>query len=531
MVLVLGKLLQSLWVRLLLSVLVVAGATLVTRIAYDEVVFSSNKKQMEELNKRTLQRAELAIDYVVITLSELPLTGLANCNKASLMQLHRISYLRGAIKDIQVLGVNNRLLCTSESMAFAMGLANFDLNQGYVSSSGTITLHDIGIEDASLMGVAWKMRPDLTLFAVLNLDSLFFDIFPAPLREQVRANLVLGADNKIASHAPNDTGGFAAQKRVRFSSSSQRYPLMANFEISVPALRLWNREAEPYVNVAGISLGILLGMLSFSIFSRPRDPDAEMREGLKKGEFIPFMQPIFSISTREIVGCEVLMRWEKCDGSIVGPLGFIPLAESNGMIVAMTRSIMVSTFEELGEYMLANPGFKVAFNIVPSDLISGCCAEELCEIVARAGVARQQVVLELTERQDFEDLGKAVATIRQLRDLGFKVALDDTGVGHNGLSNVHRLGVDIIKIDKMFIDRVGMDRSAMTIVQMLVRLADELGMRTVAEGIETEEQLKTLLECNVDEGQGYLVSKPLPAGQFLELVLQKAQADKIKTAA
>jgi len=528
---VLGKLLQYLWVRLLLSALVVAGAAMVTRLAYDEVVFSSNKKQMEELSKRTLQRAELAIDYVVITLSELSLTGLGNCDKASLMQLHRISYLRGSIKDIQVLGVNNRLLCAGESMAFEMGLANFNLDQGYVSSNGAISLHDIGFENSGLMGVAWRMRPDLTFFAVLNLDSLFFDIFPAPLREQVSAGLVLGADGEIAAHKPNNAAGFAAEEKVRFSSSSQRYPLKTSFEIGVSALRAWNREAEPYVNGAGVLLGILMGLLSFSILSRPRDPDAEMREGLKKGEFIPFMQPIFSIKTRKIVGCEVLMRWEKCDGSIVGPLGFIPLAESNGMIVAMTRSIMVSTFKELGEYMLANPGFKVAFNIVPSDLVSGCCAEELCEIVARAGVARQQVVLELTERQDFEDLGKAVTTIRQLRDLGFKVALDDTGVGHNGLSNVHRLGVDIIKIDKMFIDRVGVDRSAKTIVQMLVRLADELGMRTVAEGIETEEQLKTLYECNVDEGQGYLVSKPLPAEQFLELVRQNSQSDKIKTAA
>ncbi|VAW23474.1 diguanylate cyclase/phosphodiesterase (GGDEF & EAL domains) with PAS/PAC sensor(s) [hydrothermal vent metagenome] len=525
------KLLQYLWVRLLLSALVVAGAAVVTRFAYDEVVFSSNKSQMEELNRRTLQRAELAIDYAVITLSELSLTGLGNCSEESLMQLHRISYLRGSIKDIQVLGVNNRLLCAGESMARQMGLADFNLDQGYVSYNGAISLHNIGFKNSGLLGVAWQMRPDLTLFAVLNLDSLFFDIFPAPLREQVNASLVLGADDKIASHVPNDMGRFDAKEKVRFSSASERYPLKTSFEIGVPVLRAWNREAENFVSGAGILLGILLGVLSFSVLSRPRDPDAEMRESLKKGEFIPFMQPIFSIPSRKIIGCEVLMRWEKCDGSIVGPLGFIPLAESNGLIVSMTRSIMAQTFVELGEYMLDNPDFKVAFNIVPSDLVSGCCAEELCEIVARAGVARQQVVLELTERQDFEDLGKAVAIIRQLRDLGFKVALDDTGVGHNGLSNVHRLGVDIIKIDKMFIDRVSIDRSAMTIVMMLVKLARELDMRTVAEGIETEEQLKTLFECDVDEGQGYLVSKPLPAGQFLELVRKQDKPYNIKTAA
>ena len=111
------------------------------------------------------------------------------------------------------------------------------------------------------------------------------------------------------------------------------------------------------------------------------------------------------------------------------------------------------------------------------------------------------------------------------------VSLDDTGTGHNGLSYVQQLGADIIKIDKYFIDRIGMDGAATTIVQMLVRLASELGMRTVAEGIETEQQMKALLDCQVDEGQGFLISPPVSAEEFLEFVNSSPEAVRLSDAA
>jgi len=520
-----------LWARLLIAVLVFAGAVLATFGAYDAVMFSSNKNQIEELGQRTLQRAELTVDYAVITLSELSQAGLLDCDTDSLMQLRRISYLRGSIKDIQVVGLNNRLLCAGTPMVRELGVANFDLEEGYVSADGNISLHDIGLANSGLLGVAWKMRPDLTFLAVLNLDSVLFDVFPAQLRDFAHAGLLLGADSEIAGHQSNREDEFASQEKIRFSFSSDRYPLRTNFELSVAALRAWNRGAQPYVLAAGSVLGIILGLFSFSLLSRPRDPDAEMREGLKRGEFVPFMQPTFCVGTREIVGCEVLVRWKKSDGTFVSPQRFIAAAESNGLIVPMTRAVMARALSQLGDHILANPDFKVAFNVVPSDLVSGRFAEELCDLVSQAGVERRQLVLELTERQEFDDLDQAIKTISELRGLGFRVALDDTGIGHNGLSHVQMLGVDIIKIDKLFIDRVGMDRSATAIVQMLVRLADELGMRTVAEGIETEEQLNTLAELNVDEGQGYLVSRPLPAGEFLELVREKPGNGEIRTAA
>jgi EAL domain-containing protein (putative c-di-GMP-specific phosphodiesterase class I) len=134
-------------------------------------------------------------------------------------------------------------------------------------------------------------------------------------------------------------------------------------------------------------------------------------------------------------------------------------------------------------------------------------------------VSTRQIVLEVTERNELPDLKRAAARVRELRVFGFKVAMDDVGVGHSGLSQMKGLGADTIKIDKFFIDTIAEDGSAAkTIVEMLVRLARDLNMTVIAEGVETDDQVQALIACGVEEGQGYIVSPPLPFAKFDELL-------------
>jgi EAL domain-containing protein (putative c-di-GMP-specific phosphodiesterase class I) len=127
-------------------------------------------------------------------------------------------------------------------------------------------------------------------------------------------------------------------------------------------------------------------------------------------------------------------------------------------------------------------------------------------------------MLEITERTELPDLDRAAAVVKELRELGFRVAMDDVGVGHSGLSQMKGLGANTIKIDKFFVDTITEGGSAATIVETLARLARDLHMTVIAEGIETFEQVQALIACGVEEGQGYLVSPPLPFGKFDELV-------------
>ena len=522
-----GRFGKSIWVRLAVFAFIVLAVTGVARLTYAGIVWNNNIRLISELNRTTLNRAEVAVDYAVDTLADLQLTGLISCDEAALDEIRRISFLRGSIKDIQVLNAEHGLLCAGAPIGRELGATNFNFSDAYPAKDDHIYFHDITRNNSGILGVARHVNADTTLLAVLNLDSLLFGIFPEAVQDHARADLVMGGDVEVASQIPPADPDEQTPTLKEFRAVSDRYPLEVVFFVDEEVLGNWNRDgAQKYVDDFSLVLGLLLGWMALIKLAQPKSLLRRVREGLRRREFVPFMQPTFDIAGRGIVGCEVLIRWVQADGSVVQPFRFIPFAEDNGLIVPMTRMVMREALMQLKGQMKADKAFKVAFNVVPCDLLSDRFEQELVEIVSSAGVSRSQIVIEITERQEFADQNKAIAIISRLRELGFRVALDDTGVGHNGLSNVHLLGADIIKIDKIFIDRIGLDVSATTIVQMLVRLAREMDMGTVAEGIETEEQLEILAECGVDEGQGYLVSHPLPADAFLTLVARNRQDDE-----
>jgi EAL domain-containing protein (putative c-di-GMP-specific phosphodiesterase class I) len=211
-------------------------------------------------------------------------------------------------------------------------------------------------------------------------------------------------------------------------------------------------------------------------------------------------------------------------------MSFIPLAESSGRIEPMTWQILSAALKDLYPRLREDKHFKLSFNVVPRHLLSDGFVEKLRGTVLAAKVSARQIVLEVTERNELPDLAKAAAVVRELRELGFRVAMDDVGVGHSGLSQIKGLGANIIKIDKFFVDTITEDGSAIAIVEMLVRLARDLKMTVIAEGIETPEQVRALIECGVEEGQGYIVSPPLPFAKFDEL-LEISRAKAIAEAA
>lgn len=525
------KILQPLWLCAAIVALVAAGFAVAGSFSYQAVTVHQNKLQIERLSRQTMQRMELLADYAVITLSDLAAAGLSQCDAESLIEIRKSIYLRGAVKDVQVFGLGDKLRCAGIAQVREFGVGHFNLDHGYAGINNSITFHTADPNNSGLLGVVWRFSSDLTFLAALNVDSLLFDVFPAALRDSSEAELLLGGQTIFAQNTGMIGIDVALGDVLIFEATSERYPLTARLKLSQSALSSWNYDSEHWVMVLGAVLGAVISTMGVILLRRPEHPIEVLREAIRRGEFVPYMQPIFDIESGEIVGCEVLTRWAKPDGSIAPPHQFIPLAESSGLIVPITRAILKRSLSEMASYLKQNKKFKIAFNIVPEDLVSPDFSADVCDIVRDAGVSRAQVVLELTERQEFADLPSAIVAIKALRELGFRVSLDDTGTGHNGLSYVQELGADIIKIDKHFVDRVGLDKAATTIVQMLVRLACEMGMRTVAEGIETEQQLKTLSECGVDEGQGYLVSPPVPRKAFMALLSDRSDPRVAKRAA
>jgi sensor c-di-GMP phosphodiesterase-like protein len=208
----------------------------------------------------------------------------------------------------------------------------------------------------------------------------------------------------------------------------------------------------------------------------------------------------------------------------VPPMSFIPLAETSGRIEQLTWRVLRQALADLHPVLSSDRAFTMSINIMPRHMVSDGFVEQLRAVAVEQRVSPRQISLEVTERDAFPDLKKAAKVVAELRDRGFNVALDDVGIGHNGLSQIQALGANVLKIDKFFVDSISRDAAAHATVEMLVRLARELKMTVLAEGIETDEQRLTLTECGVAEGQGYLVSPPLPAAKFLSFVEERAAA-------
>jgi EAL domain-containing protein (putative c-di-GMP-specific phosphodiesterase class I) len=275
---------------------------------------------------------------------------------------------------------------------------------------------------------------------------------------------------------------------------------------------------------AGTGIAVVIALVILGVaFVVPRrimraNPVVEIERAIAAGEFVPFYQPIVDIQSGQLRGAEVLVRWRKPDDTIVLPGAFIALVESSGLIGEMTKALMRKACEELGDAYRLRPAARVGFNLAPSQLADEAIVKDIRTIFTDAPIRLSQVVLEVTERQPIENLTETRRVIASLQGLGVQIAIDDVGTGHSGLSYMLKLGADMIKIDKMFIDAIGSDRHSTTIIETLVDLARNLRMDVVAEGVENFEQVVLLRDLGIRGAQGYVFAPPLPGSLFLTLL-------------
>ena len=473
-------------------------------------------RQLEELTDVALRRSEVAVDFGAATLDELARRGPLNCDPAALQAVRLQVYQRSAVKDIRLVNRDGSIICSaySETLEFDKGWV--DRPEMLRSRGDNLLIFRVDQFSGVALGVLRDIDEKNSLVAILGIDPYVFDIMPEELRAHSDVSLELDNGADVGRFGSKHAGELA--QLVNFDKASARYPFHVRIRVERGALQQWNSEAYWPTILIALGLGAVFGLLLTRATARLEGPVADIDRGLARREFKPFYQPIFDLRTDAILGCEVLARWVREDGSIIAPMNFIPLAESSGRIEPMTWQILETALAELYPRLREDKQFKVSINVMPRHLLSDGFIETLRRVVLDARVAARQIVLEVTERDELPDLARAAAVVKELRELGFRVAIDDVGVGHSGLSQLKGLGANTIKIDKFFIDTITEDGSTATIVETLARLARDLHMTVVAEGIETIEQVNALIRCGVEEGQGYIVSPPLPIGKFEALM-------------
>ena len=235
------------------------------------------------------------------------------------------------------------------------------------------------------------------------------------------------------------------------------------------------------------------------------------RWALGRSEFFLQYQPIVSLSDNRLRGFEALVRWSHPSLGEVQPLRFIPIAEETGFIVPLGRWVLVEACEQLASWNResAEP-LTLSVNLSRRQLISPQLTNEVRTALSLSGIDPRQLILEITESVLMEDPERAAQALCALRELGIRIAVDDFGTGYSSLSHLQRFPVDVLKIDKSFIDPlVNTDPASSALVTAIIGLAQSLGLEVIAEGIEHESQLHRLVTLGCNQGQGYLMARPL----------------------
>ncbi|MGD6597229.1 EAL domain-containing protein [Xanthomonas citri pv. citri] len=273
----------------------------------------------------------------------------------------------------------------------------------------------------------------------------------------------------------------------------------------------------------GIAMALLLVGAVLWVSRRRLSPLARLGIAVQRGEFIVHYQPIIALDSGACVGAEALVRWQQPDGVLVPPDAFIPLAEQSGLILPITDLVVAEVLRELGPTLAADPALHVAINVSADDIKSGRVQGVLAQALRGTGVDSGQLWVEATERS-LMDIDAARTTITHLRGAGHTVSIDDFGTGYSSLQYLQGLPLDALKIDKSFVDTIGTHSATSAVTAHIIEMAKTLRLRTIAEGVERQEQLDYLRAHGVDLAQGWLFSRALPATGFIAYHAQARSA-------
>ena len=257
-----------------------------------------------------------------------------------------------------------------------------------------------------------------------------------------------------------------------------------------------------------------------------RDLQNDLAEAVKRGEFHLVYQPQIDYRLKRITGVEALLRWTHPSGKMVPPDVFIPLAEQNGSILGIGEWVLDEACRQLSEWHRQGFGnLRMAVNLSTVQLHHAELPEMISNLLRTHQLPPETLELEVTETGLMEDIAAATHNLHSLRRSGALIAIDDFGTGYSSLSYLKSLPLDKIKIDKSFVRDMAVDEGDTTIVRAIIQLGKSLGMLVIAEGVETAEQERYLIDEGCNEGQGYYYSKPLPAAELVALLRQSLRIE------
>lgn len=311
---------------------------------------------------------------------------------------------------------------------------------------------------------------------------------------------------------------------INIEQSSDKYPfrVITNMSLTSYAENI-RRYSLPNITV-WFFFSLILGYWVFKRSRRVSLPRQELLRALEHRQFIPYIQAVVTAEGDRWIGCEILLRWQHPQKGIISPDIFIPMAEQCGLLVPMTRRLMIQIREQFAPQKHQLPkGFHFAFNISASHCKDFTLVDDCRDFINAFHDHPIKLILELTEQELLIANDVTHQLIEELHKLGVLIAIDDFGTGNSNLKYLQKLKIDFLKIDKSFVSMIETDPPSRHIVDNIIDLAARLNLWLVAEGVEDEYQAAYLKNCGVDYLQGYLYSKPIPTKEFISTLLNRTE--------
>jgi diguanylate cyclase (GGDEF)-like protein/PAS domain S-box-containing protein len=267
-----------------------------------------------------------------------------------------------------------------------------------------------------------------------------------------------------------------------------------------------------------------------NLFATQLKIESELARAVECDELEVYYQPIVDVQDGRISKLEALLRWNHPEKNILSAVSFIEVAEENGQIISIGDWVLREVIQQLAVWRREiSQDIVVSVNVSALQLRHDEIGDNILSYLRENDVPTKNLILEITESAVVQDLGRATQIMAKLHDQGVQIALDDFGTGYSSLQYIHQFPIDIIKIDRSFVNNIESNGNDASIISMVIDIAEKLGFTTVAEGVETEAQFNRLCDLRCNEIQGYLVSRPIPKKQIQEMLeQQESDANKSK---
>ncbi|MEN3350520.1 MAG: hypothetical protein V7632_4155, partial [Bradyrhizobium sp.] len=402
------------------------------------LVERQGRQELELAARRHMALSEARVDRVLAAMDDVAKRGIDSCKPAHIEALRQATFTTAAVKEFSIIDPDGRTLCTD--------VGNQPDQRRVVSSeplaAGSPYLFEvIKLGPGTGIGGSWVRFRKPGVGGANSVAALVPAVLFVPQVSNggepmnFHARMLTAGGTLVAESGHMQDSGVDASDLLMADLSSSRYALHTH--ITAPPGNVAPGQGDLRAIGAIVSGLLAIFILALSVLLPRREranPIADIERALAAGEFVPYFQPIVDIRSGRLRGAEVLVRWRKPDGTIVPPATFIPLAESSGLIIEMTRSLMRRTLQEAGQALGKRPHVTVGFNLTARHFASEEIVDDVRAIFKRSPLKMSQLVLEVTERQPIENLTETRRVIAALQGLGCKVAIDDVGTGHSGLS-------------------------------------------------------------------------------------------------